>query len=320
LRQIRCVAVRVLVVTNIYPTKEAPQRGAFVRDQVEALRAEGVELELFSFEPGRQNYRPAIRELRTILRNGRFDLVHAHYGLVGWCAQRAGARPLVVTFHGTDVRHRVVGRLSRRLAQRIDLVAGVSRALFGPESGRRGLPLVPGGSAVLPCGVDVERFRPEPRADARERLGLEANGRYLLFPADPQRPVKRADRARELAERAGCELLSGGAIAGDQMPDYVNAANAVIVTSDNEGFGLVMLEALACEVPVLSTPVGIAPFALAGLEGCLAAPYDAELWAEALRPHLEAPESRIAGRARAEVFASTRMAQRVIAAYQDLLS
>ena len=43
------------------------------------------------------------------------------------------------------------------------------------------------------------------------------------------------------------------------MPDWINAANAVLVTSENEGFGLVAVEALACDVAVLSTPVGVAP-------------------------------------------------------------
>ncbi len=58
------------------------------------------------------------------------------------------------------------------------------------------------------------------------------------------------------------------------MPDWVNAASAVLVTSENEGFGLVAVEALACDVPVLSTPVGVAPALLRGIQGCLAEPFD----------------------------------------------
>ena len=105
-------------------------------------------------------------------------------------------------------------------------------------------------------------------------LGLDPGGRYLLFPAASSRPVKRYDRARELADVLGAELLSGDGIDPGQMPSLMNAANAVLVTSDNEGFGLVAVEALACDVPVFSTPVGIAPFLLRGLDGCLAAPFN----------------------------------------------
>jgi hypothetical protein len=80
------------------------------------------------------------------------------------------------------------------------------------------------------------------------------------------------------------------------MPLWVNAANAVLVTSEYEGFGLACVEALACDVPVLSTPVGIAPFALAGIAGALCAPFDAQTWSEAVGPHLRG--ARPAGRGR----------------------
>jgi glycosyltransferase involved in cell wall biosynthesis len=310
--------VRVLVVTNFVPDADAPQRGRWVHDQIEAVRRHGVEVEVFEFPPGSRHYIPATRRLRKLLRRERFDLVHAHYGLPGWCARLAGARPLVITFHGTDVRHGVVGPMSRRLAWRADLVAGVSRALFSPEDGRPGLPRVP-GSAVLPCGPDLRRFRPLPREEARRELGLDPEGRYLLFPANPARPEKRADRARELAAAAGAELLTGGAIEPERMPLWVNAANAVLVTSDYEGFGLVCVEALACDVPVLSTPVGIAPFALAGVAGALCAEFDADAWSAAARPHLADPDPRIDGARRAAMLSARRMAERTLAAYEDLL-
>ncbi|HEU5143474.1 MAG TPA: glycosyltransferase [Solirubrobacterales bacterium] len=311
--------MRVLVVTNFEPDESAPQRGQWVRDQVEELRRLGVEVEVFSFPPGASNYLPAAWRLRRLLRNERFDLVHVHYGLTAWSTVLAGARPLVVSFHGTDVRHPVVGAMSRRLARRVDLVAAVSRALFAPEDGRPGLPRV-SGAAVLPCGPDLNRFRPLPRAEARERLGLDQTGRYLLFPADPARPAKRYDRASELAAVSGAELLSGGSIDPEQMPLWVNAANAVAVTSDYEGFGLVCVEALACDVPVLSTPVGIAPFALAGVSGTLCEPFDASRWASVLAPHLEAGDPRVGGRARAESLSAARMAERTLEAYRDVLS
>jgi glycosyltransferase involved in cell wall biosynthesis len=310
--------MRVLVVTNFTPDAATPQRGRWVRDQVDEIRRRGVEVELFEFPRGRSNYVPATRRLRRLLRRERFDLVHAHYGLAGWCAKLAGARPLVVTFHGTDVRHHIVGPLSRRLAWRVDLVAAVSRALFDPEDDRPGLPPVP-GSAVLPCGPDLTRFQPIPRATARAELGLQSDGRYLLFPADPARPEKRADRAAELAEAAGAELLTGGSIEPERMGLWMNAANAVVVTSDYEGFGMTCVEALACRVPVLSTPVGIAPFALRGLSGTLCAPFELPRWSAAAEPHLAGTDPRVDGAARAAALSAARMAERTIAAYRGVI-
>jgi glycosyltransferase involved in cell wall biosynthesis len=309
--------VRVLVVTNFEPDDSAPQRGRWVRDQVDEVRRRGIDVDLFSFPPGRDEYVPATRRLRALLRRERFDLVHAHYGLAGWVAKLAGARPLIVTFHGTDVRHGVVGPLSRRLAWRIDLVAAVSTALFAPEDGRPGLPPVP-GSAVLPCGPDLERFVPMPRSEARRALDLDPDGRFLFFPANPARPEKRHDRAAELAAACEAELLTGGSIDPDRMPLWLNAANAVLVTSDYEGFGLAAVEALACGVPVLSTPVGVAPYALAGVEGCLCAEFEVDGWSAAARRHLGASDPRVDGAARAASLSAARMAERVIEAYRDV--
>jgi teichuronic acid biosynthesis glycosyltransferase TuaC len=311
--------MRVLVVHNFVPDAGAPQRGQWVRDQIEEIRARGIEVEEFSFPPGARQYVPATRRLRKLLRREAFDLVHAHYGLPGWCARLAGASPLVVSYHGTDVRHGVVGPMSRRLAWRVDLNAAVSRALFETENGRPGLPPVP-GSAVLPCGPDLSRFRPIPRAEARSRLGLSADGRYLLFPANPERPEKRVDRARQLAEACEAELLTGGAIEPDAMATWMNAADAVLVTSDYEGFGMICVEALACRVPVLSTPVGIAPFALDGLPGALCAPFELATWAVVARPHLDADDPRVDGAARAEALSAGRMAERTIEAYRDVVA
>ena len=310
--------MRVLVVTNFVPDVSAPQRGRWVQDQVEEIRKLGVEVEVFSFPRGRQNYAPATRRLRRMLKRERFDLVHAHYGLVGWSALLAGARPLVVSFHGTDVRHPIVGPMSHRLAWRVDLVAAVSRALFSAEDGRAGLPPVP-GSAVLSCGPDLRRFRQMPRAEARRRLGLDPDGRYLLFPADPARPEKRHDRAADLTHACEAELLTGGSIDPDEMPLWVNAANAVLVTSDYEGFGLACVEALACDVPVLSTPVGIAPHVLAGLDGALCTPFELDAWAAAARPLLESPDPRVEGATRAASLSAHRMAERTIVAYRAVL-
>jgi len=310
--------MRVLVVSNFEPDAGAPQRGRWVRDQVAEMRQLGVDVEEFRFARGRNGYAPATRRLRRFLRGQHFDLVHAHYGLAGWCARLAGARPLVVSFHGTDVRHWAVGPLSRRLARRVDLVAAVSRALFAQENGRPGLPAVR-GAAVLPCGPDLDRFHPIPRTETRQRLGLDPEGRFLLFAANPDRPEKRVDRAVALAAASDAELLSGGSIEPDQMPLWVNAANAVLVTSDYEGFGLVCVEALACDVPVLSTPVGIAPYALGGVEGTLCAPFDTATWSELARRHLEVADPRVDGSSRAATLSASRMAERTIQAYRAIL-
>ena len=310
--------MRVLIVTNMYPSPRHPALGRFVADQVAALRrAGGADIEVFAFDPGGYRaYARATRRLRARHRRDRFDIVHAHYGLTTWPALAAPARRRVVTLHGTDLAHPRARPLTLAGLPLADLVAVVSEPLAGAvprwaSHGRR--------PAVLPCGADLTRFHPIERTEARRALGLNPRGPYLLFPADPARAEKRYDRALAVAgERRA--LLTLGGIDPDQVPLYVNAANAVLVPSEREGFGLAVIEALACGVPVLATPVGVHPQALDGIPGTLCAPFDAATWRAALAPHLEAADPRISGRHRAREYSSDGMAERVLAAWRGLLS
>jgi glycosyltransferase involved in cell wall biosynthesis len=308
--------MRALVVTNMYPTPERPALGSFVADQVRALRRTGeAEIEVFSFDPGgAAAYLNAARDLRRRHGRERFDIVHAHFGLSQWPALAARGRARVVTVHGTDLAHprsRPITLAGLRFA---DLVGAVSEPLAAQiprwAASRSRV-------ALLPAGVELQRFRPIPRAEARAALGLDPVGPYLLFPSDPSRPEKRHQLALQAAGDTPLLTLSG--IDPGRVPLWVNAASAVLVPSEREGFGLAVLEALACDVPVLATPVGVASEALAGVAGTLCEPFDTEHWRAALAPHLSVADPRISGRAHAEPFGTDRMAARVLDAWRRLL-
>jgi teichuronic acid biosynthesis glycosyltransferase TuaC len=330
--------VRALVLSNMLPGATTPERGRFVRDQVEALRElGGWDVELYEFAPGARALLGAARQLRAHYGNERFDVVHAHFGLTAWPALAVRARGRALTVHGTDVRHPRTRLATRAALPTIGLLAAVSEALVEELPGRGARER----ARVLPCGVDTGRFKPMPRASAREQLKLEPDAPYVLFAADPARAEKRYDRAQALAEASGARLLALGGVDPSRVPLYVNAVNAVLVPSEREGFGLAVLEALACDVPVLATPVGIHRQALAGLEGALCAPFELERWRAALEPHLlagparssdaagrppnggqyaAADAPRVEGRSRAEGFSAKRMAERVTVAWRSLVA
>jgi glycosyltransferase involved in cell wall biosynthesis len=113
-------------------------------------------------------------------------------------------------------------------------------------------------------------------------------------------------------------LLTLGNVDPREVPLWVNAANAVLVPSEREGFGLAVLEALACDVPVLATPVGIAPEVLTGVRGTHCGPFRVDEWRAALAPHLASADPRVAGRARAERYSAEGMARRVLEAWKRL--
>ena len=191
--------MRALVVTNMYPSPERPALGSFVRDQVQALkRLPDLDVELFSFDPGGPSaYLRAGTDLRRRFRAERFDIVHAHFGLSAWPALAVRAARHAVTLHGTDLAHPRSRAITLGALPFLDLVATVSEPL-AHELPRH---VARGRVEVLPCGVDVERFKPMPRAHARRTLGLAQEGPYMLFPASPSRPEKRHDRALSVARR-----------------------------------------------------------------------------------------------------------------------
>lgn len=315
------------MLSNMLPDADHPERGRFVRDQVSALRLlDGLEVELHEFPPGPRALAGAALDLRRRFGRhataahrrspARFEVVHAHFGLTAWPALAIPAGVRALTVHGTDVRHPRTRLATAAVLPLIDLLAAASASLVSELPGRGARRR----ACVLPCGVDLERFHPLPRAQARAELGLDPELPYLLFAADPSRVEKRHDRALALAHATGVRLLTLGGVDPERVPLWVNAANAVLVPSEREGFGLAVLEALACDVPVLATPVGIHREALEHVHGTLCAPFELTRWRAAVEPHLHDPDPRVQGRASASRFSAREMAVRVADAWRKALA
>ena len=109
-----------------------------------------------------------------------------------------------------------------------------------------------------------------------------------------------------------------GPLYGDLKWGALREAEVFALPSHNENFGISVVEALACGVPVLATPVGIAPEVLEGIEGCYCGPFELERWHAALTPLLEQSDPRVDGRAAAETYSAQRTAQRLAAAWRTL--
>jgi glycosyltransferase involved in cell wall biosynthesis len=302
----------------MYPTEAEPWWGPFVREQVEDLRALGLSVEVLAFDGRNQTreYLRAARRARQLARTGRFDVIHAHYGLSGAVALAQRSVPVVTTFHGSDTG----GVAWQRIVSAA--VARRSAPIFVNRAGARLLWCRAGH--VIPAGVDTNLFIPADRAALRSDLGWKGDGRYILFPSNQKHRLKRPDLfaavindLRAADDRIEPIYLEN--LTRRQAAATIAAADVTLVTSDWEGSPVTVRESLACQTPVVGVPVGDLEETLAGLPGCEIAPREPATLAAAVRRALAAPRSSQL-RERALATSRSRTAERVLAVYEQVLA
>ncbi|MCU1326901.1 MAG: hypothetical protein JWN34_2271 [Bryobacterales bacterium] len=320
--------MNVLVLTAMWPTAHNPAFGSFVRAQVEELRKAGIQVETLVLEGKHRKliYPAGAVQLRRRLHRN-IDLVHAHYGYVGWVARTQWQVPVVVTYHGDDAlgtigrngRTTPVSRLAsafcRRLAPHVDAVIVQSEQMKQRFSGSN--------TFVIPHEVDLDLFRPLGRDDARRQLGLSFEKKYLLFAANPETPVKRYSLAKDVTDHmieadSSVELLVVYRETQPRLAMYMNACDALVFPSWQEGSPNIVKQAMACNLPIVATDAGDIREVIAGVDGCYICAPTTEEFAQKLRLILQTPR-RTAGRASVQRFAGPLVARRVIGVYEKAL-
>jgi len=267
--------MRVLVVTNQYPIPGRPSFGAFVAEQVRSLVHAGVTVDVVFFNPKqtRLNYGLSLPRVVHAIRSASYDILHTHhtYSMLLVDAARRLVRsqiPIVLTNHEgevTDTENRArtfhptswlryslfVKRIAARRADFVILVSQRAADLLAVDAPRD----------IIPCGVDLAKFAPLDRGKCRSQLGIPRDALVIFFPAGPQAEGKRfalAKAAYDLVRARVREavLITAGEIPHQSMPLYYNAADVVLQASFYEASPTVVKEALACEVPIVSTDSG----------------------------------------------------------------
>jgi len=320
--------IRVLMITSAWPTPGRARTTYFIRRQAEFLQAAGVDVDVFHFEGAKRPWNYLLGWLRVRLRMARkrYHLAHAQFGQSGLLALPKGL-PLVVTFRGDDLqgmldpngRITLAGRLLQLVSQGVARCADAT--IVASEHMKPFLHAsVP--THVIPSGLDFGLFRPIPQDGARRHLGLPVAKRFLLFVGNPELPRKRYDLARQavdvLNRSLSAELLVGWGAPHDDIPFYMNAADALVFTSRQEGSPNVVKEALACNLPVVSVRVGDVPLRLQNVEGCELCDDDRPETIAAALERVLRRNRRVAGRDAVRDLDEQRLAQEVISIYRSV--
>ncbi|WP_262177329.1 glycosyltransferase family 4 protein [Haloarcula laminariae] len=247
-----------------------------------------------------------------------YDLVHINSGVVAPLGLGQPQRPVVMTFWGDDVLGDRLGGLQPKLtklcATRSDHVIVRSQEMKDA---------LPCDATIIPSGVDMSLFSPMDQVRAQEAVGWNPDERHVIFPYHPSNEKKRYPVARETVERVDeavderVRLQVVDDVDFDDMPLYYNAADALLMPSLREGSPNTVKEAMACNLPVVSTEAGDTRTRLGPVDNSYVCSTDSEL-VDGLIAVLESG-ARSDGREFVEEVSLERMGERILSIYESVL-
>ncbi len=288
--------MRLLIVTNMYPSPEHPAYGIFIKEQLDAITstAHDIKIDIYVIDASesRMAYMRSISAVHAMLRSGKYDIVHVHYGLPGLflLRDRPGI-PVVLTLHGGDIlpeqNKRIQVALTHRILRRVDASVTLNKRMSMMAS-RYCRNIV-----EIPCGTDMDLFTPAVNNRHYPSCGDPLT---IIFPSSRHRIVKNYPlfhaAVEEYRNRFGVAIkeveLDG--LTRRQTVRAMQTADLMLLTSISEGSPQVVKEAMACRLPVVATPVGDVATLLDGVSRCrVAGSHDPQLLATLMHEALYDP-------------------------------
>ncbi len=257
--------MKVLIVANYRHGHFAP----FIIEQVDALKAKGIDIEYFPIlGKGMIGYLGLRKSLIKKIKEFKPDIVHAHYGLSGLLANLQRIVPVVTTYHGSDInirKIRIFSKLSMCLSAYNIFVSHKNINIAKPRK----------YYSLLPCGVDLDNFKHIDKTVARKMMGYEDDVKLVLFAGSFNNAVKNAGLAKEaVALLDGVKLIELKGYNREQVNILMHAVDACLMTSFTEGSPQFIKEAMACNCPIVSTDVGDVREIIASTDNCYIIRYD----------------------------------------------
>jgi teichuronic acid biosynthesis glycosyltransferase TuaC len=288
--------------------------GTVVKNQGESLTQKGISVDYFPIVgKGVRGYFFNIFKLNRYLSTRKYDLVHAHYSLSAFVATLATRLPIVVSLMGSDIHMGLLNRYLIRFCQSFVWKETIVKA-------KSMLEIVP-NSVVIPNGVNFDLFKPNTYSVAKKNLNITDSKHRVVFISDPKRPEKNfslADKAVKLLDDNNLILTVVSEVPNEKIPDYLNSAKLLILTSLREGSPNVIKEAMACNCPIVSTDVGDVVEVIGETEGCYICSYRPEDVAEKIKLALDYG-GKTSGRSKVRQLEQGAIALKIISLYKKVL-
>jgi len=321
--------LKVLQISNHWGAKrEFVFSGIFVDRQIRSLENAGIEISTFDIGICHSPFKVLKKwfELRRKVKEVNPHIIHGQYGsIVGLLSVLSGGSA-VISFCGHDLLTGAsVSPLRMYLGFLFSNLAALraKRLICKSEELRQALWWRQNRAVVIPNGVDLDLFSPGCQEEARKELGWGLQQRVVIINVGSN-PIRKglslAKKAMKIAQARvpECELCVISNVKPHQMVLYYRAADVLICTSQREGSPNVVKEALACNLPVVSTPVGDVPLRLTGVHPSVVVESDPVAIGEALAEVL-LTRSRSNGREYIRALSLDRVAQQVTGVYISAL-
>lgn len=256
--------MKVLIVCSRNSGKIAP----YIQEQGKALANSGITVDFFAIKgKGFLGYLKNRKGLLDSIQRYMPDIIHAHYGLSGLLANTQLKVPVITTYHGSDINVRTIYLLSR-----LNMILSAHN-IFVSEKNRQKSDLARNQS-LIPCGVDINLFQQINKVEARQQLSLNADKKYILFAGAFSNSVKNPNLAKSAVSFfQDTELIELNGYSRHEVALLLNAVDMLLLTSFSEGSPQIIKEAMACNCPIVSVPVGDVEDVISGIAGCYISSY-----------------------------------------------
>ena len=288
-----------------------------VEYQGESLKKNGVDITYFLVKgKGWKGYFKNIFLLRKYLNRHNFDLIHAHFVYSGIVVSLSTRKPVIVSLMGSDLYRsffwRNIAKLFMKFFWNETIVK--TRKMIDDNN----LP----EALIIPNGVDFSLFRPIDKDIARKKVNFTKNKNILFVANDLTRREKNfrlAKKVFDLIKKDEIALKTVSFLPKKILVYYYNAADILLLTSLYEGSANVIKEAMACNLPIVSTDVGDIKDIIGSTEGCYITSFNPEDVAQKIIKALEFG-NRTSGREKIKHLDSNIIAKKIIAVYQNVLN
>ncbi|MFS4448973.1 glycosyltransferase family 4 protein [Maribacter sp. 2307UL18-2] len=287
-----------------------------VYNQGISLQEIGHKITFFTIkEKGIKGYLKYIFILRNYLKDNPSDIVHAHYSLSAFAAALAGAKPMVVSLMGSDVKASPLLKYIIRIFKNIFW----KKVIVKSEDMKASVKL--SNVSVVPNGVDFSKFKPISREQALKVTGWDTTKKHVLFAANPKRREKNYPLAekgfRSIDSSISAELHTLTDIPNLLMPAYFNAADVVLLTSLWEGSPNVIKEAMACNCKIVAVDVGDVKQVIGDTDGCFITDSHEQDISNKLEKALKVTE-KTTGRTKISHLSSALIAEKLVTIYSTI--